>query len=170
MALSSVALAYLLIRFSSFVESLGAWGYVGVAAAEFSNSAMIVLPTPALAYTFTMGSVLNPFAIGVVGGLFATLGELVGYGLGRRGGRLLPNAPVIQRLISWTDRWGAIVLFVSASLPVPFDFAGIWAGTARYPLCRFFPIVLVGKSIKVTIVALAGYYGVDFLSSVVGLI
>ena len=46
MAASSIALGYLMIRFSSILESLGSWGYVGVAAAEFSNSAMIIVPTP----------------------------------------------------------------------------------------------------------------------------
>ena len=82
---SSIALAYLMIRFSTILESLGSWGYVGVAVAEFSNSAMIIMPTPALAYTFAMGAVLNPFILGLIGGTFATLGEFVGYGLGRRG-------------------------------------------------------------------------------------
>ena len=98
MAASSIALAYLMVRFSTILESLGSWGYVGIAVAEFSNSAMIIMPTPALAYTFAMGAVLNPFILGLVGGTFATLGEFVGYALGRRGAVLLPDRPMIQRL------------------------------------------------------------------------
>ena len=168
MAASSIALAYLMIRFSTILESLGSWGYVGVAAAEFSNSAMIIVPTPALAYTFAMGAILNPFILGLIGGTFGTMGEFVGYALGRRGAVLLPDRPMVQRITEWADRWGAMVLFCSAALPVPFDVAGIWAGTVRYPLERFVPLVWAGKTLKLTLVALAGYYGVEVLSMLFG--
>ena len=168
MAASSIALAYLMIRFSTILESLGSWGYVGVAAAEFSNSAMIIVPTPALAYTFAMGAILNPFILGLIGGTFGTMGEFVGYALGRRGAVLLPDRPMVQRITEWADRWGAMVLFCSAALPVPFDVAGIWAGTVRYPLERFVPLVWAGKTLKLTLVALAGYYGVEILAMLFG--
>ena len=168
MVASSVALAYLMIRFSTILESLGSWGYAGVAAAEFSNSAMIIVPTPALAYTFAMGAILNPFILGLIGGAFGTLGEFVGYALGRRGAVLLPDRPMVQRMTEWADRWGAMVLFCSAALPVPFDIAGIWAGTVRYPVERFVLLVWAGKTIKLTLVALAGYYGVEVLAMLFG--
>ena len=168
MAASSIALAYLMIRFSTILESLGSWGYAGVAAAEFSNSAMIIVPTPALAYTFAMGAILNPFILGLIGGTFGTMGEFVGYALGRRGAVLIPDRPMVQRVTEWADRWGAIVLFCSASLPVPFDIAGIWAGTVRYPLERFIPLVWAGKTLNLTLVALAGYYGVEALVRLFG--
>ena len=168
MVASSIALAYLMIRFSTILESLGSWGYVGVAAAEFSNSAMIIVPTPALAYTFAMGAILNPFILGLIGGTFGTMGEFVGYALGRRGAVLLPDRPMVQRITEWADRWGAMVLFCSAALPVPFDVAGIWAGTVRYPLERFVPLVWAGKTLKLTLVALAGYYGVEVLAMIFG--
>ena len=168
MGASSIALAYLMIRFSTILESLGSWGYAGVAAAEFSNSAMIIVPTPALAYTFAMGAILNPFILGLIGGAFGTLGEFVGYALGRRGAVLLPDRPMVQRMTEWADRWGAMVLFCSAALPVPFDIAGIWAGTVRYPVERFVLLVWAGKTIKLTLVALAGYYGVEALARLFG--
>ncbi len=164
MALCSIGLALILIRFASFLESLGNWGYVGVAAVEFANSAMLAIPTPSYAYTFTMGSMLNPFVVGIIGGVFAMLGELIGYYIGRKGGSILPESPRIERLKAWTGRWGVVVLFWFAVMPVPFDIAGIWAGAARYPLIRFIPVVTLGKSIKITIIALAGYFGMDILA------
>ena len=154
--LASVGLALLLLRFSAQLSALGNWGYAGVAAAEFANSAMLVIPTPASAYTFAMGATLNPFIIGAIGGVFSTLGELIGYYIGRRGGSAMANKPSVQRLSAWTDRWGGMVLFTCAVLPVPFDIAGVWAGAARYPLVRFIPVVLLGKIIKITAIALAG--------------
>ena len=163
MVLSSIGLALLLIKFASRLESLGNWGYVGVAAVEFGNSAMLAIPTPSYAYTFAMGSILNPFVIGVIGGTFAMLGELIGYYLGRRGSAILPESPRVERFKSWTSRWGAVVLFWFAILPVPFDVAGIWAGAAHYPLIRFIPVVTLGKTIKITVIAIAGYFGMDAL-------
>ena len=163
MALASITLALVLIEFGSILESLGNWGYVGVAAVEFGNSAMVAIPTPSYLYTFSMGAMLNPFVVGIIGGAFATLGELIGYYLGHRGGDILPDTPLIERFKTWTSRWGAVTLFSFALLPVPFDMAGIWAGAARYPLIRFIPPVALGKTIKITLIALAGYFGMDAL-------
>ena len=91
MALASIVLALILIEFGYLLESLGNWGYVGVAAVEFGNSAMVAIPTPSYLYTFSMGAILNPFVVGIIGGTFATLGELIGYYLGRRGSAILPG-------------------------------------------------------------------------------
>ena len=165
MVVSSIGLALLLIKFASQLESLGNWGYVGVAAVEFGNSAMLAIPTPSYAYTFAMGSILNPFVVGIIGGAFAMLGELIGYYLGRRGSAILTGSPRVERFKSWTSRWGAVVLFWFAILPVPFDIAGIWAGAAHYPLVRFIPVVTLGKAIKITMIALAGYFGMDAVAN-----
>ena len=57
---------------------MGNWGYVGVALADFANSLVIIIPTPAPAYTFAMGALLNPVAIGIIGGLAAASDEMIG--------------------------------------------------------------------------------------------
>ena len=164
----AVGVALLFIKFGHLMESMGRWGYVGVAAAEFGGSAMLFLPTPTPAYTFAMGATLNPLAVGAIGGLFATLGELIGYYLGTRGSSMMEDKPFFGRFKGWTDRWGGAALFMFAALPVPFDVAGVWAGTARYPLVRFIPVVLAGKTVKVTMTALAGYFGLEALMNLVG--
>lgn len=56
--------------------------------------------------------------------------------------------------------WTGAILVGFAVLPIPFDVAGIWAGTTRYPLWRFLVFVMAGKFVKVAAVALAGYYGI----------
>ena len=168
LALASVSLAVVLFRFSSYLETLGHWRYLGVAAAEFGNSAMMIFPTPASAYTFAMGAALNPFLVGVIGGVAATVGEMIGYNIGRRGNSVIANRPGVQRFSEWTERWGSLVLFVCASLPVPFDIAGVWAGATRYPLARFIPIVFAGKTIRATGIALAGYFGLEAATEFIG--
>ena len=104
---ASGGLALVLIKFSALLTALGPWGYVGVAAAEFGNSAMLVVPTPASVYTFAMGATLNPFIVGAIGGVFSTLGELIGYYLGRRGGVAIANSPTAQRLSACSRRWAS---------------------------------------------------------------
>ena len=168
LALSSISLAILLFRFSSFLETLGYWRYLGVAAAEFGNSAMMVFPTPASAYTFAMGAALNPVLVGLIGGVAATLGEMIGYHIGKRGNSVISHRTSVQRFSAWTERWGAFVLLVCAALPVPFDIAGVWAGATRYPLARFIPVVLVGKTVRATAIALAGYFGLEAATRMIG--
>ena len=167
LALASISLAVVLFRFSSFLETLGHWRYLGVAAAEFGNSAMMIFPTPASAYTLAMGASLNPFLVGLIGGMAATVGELIGYNIGKRGNSVISDRPSVQRFSAWMDRWGSYVLFVCASLPVPFDIAGVWAGATRYPLVRFMPIVFVGKTIRATGIALVGYFGLEAASGLI---
>ena len=168
LALASISLAVVLFRFSSFLDTLGHWRYLGVAAAEFGNSAMMIFPTPASAYTFAMGAALNPILVGLIGGVAATVGEMIGYQIGKRGNSVIHNRPAVQRLSAWTERWGSFVLLVCASLPVPFDIAGVWAGATRYPLSRFIPIVLVGKTVRATAIALAGYFGLEAAAGLIG--
>ena len=42
------------------------------------------------------------------------------------------------------------------------------AGAVRYPLWRFAVYVTLGKVIKVTTIALAGYYGINRILEIVG--
>ncbi|MBI3742811.1 MAG: hypothetical protein HY261_00785, partial [Chloroflexi bacterium] len=50
------------------------------------------------------------------------------------------------------------MLFIVAALPVPFDFAGIWAGAIRYPVSRYLRAVYGGKVLKMLGIALVAYY------------
>ena len=159
----SMLMIYVLFNYREPLAGMGNWGYLGVALAELGNSAVIIIPTPAPAYTFAMGALLNPLIIGIVGGLAAMIGELVGYYLGVRGQTLARRGRLYDRFQELTLRFGGAALFTFAVLPVPFDFAGVWAGAARYPLAKFVSIVAVGKIIKVTTIAMSGYYGAQWL-------
>ena len=151
------------VYFWEYVESAGKWGYVGVFAAELVNSAAIIIPTPGPAYTIGMALILNPFILGVLGGIAATLGELVGYYVGTRGSEALEGKRFYEKTKKLASRWGGKALFAFAALPVPFDLAGIWAGSVRYPIWRFLLYVGSGKIIKVTAIAVATAYGLTWI-------
>lgn len=162
----SLAVIVLLIRYASFVEGFGDWGYAGVFLFQLINSATVVLfPVPGHAVIFAVSGTLNPFLIGVFGAAGAALGEITAYMAGRGGSSLVDESRWYKRLETMGERWRGWAIFVFAATPLPFDFAGVWAGAIRYPLGRFLLIVVAGKLILVTAIAIAGYYGVDFIEN-----
>ena len=66
------------------------------------------------------------------------------------------------------DRKVGLALFTFALLPVPFDIAGIWAGTVRYSPARFLLYVAAGKIIKFTVLAFGGFFGISWLLKLLG--
>lgn len=163
MVAASALLVLLLFEAHDAIVDIGNWGYLGVALAELGNSAVLLIPTPAPAYTFSMGAVLNPLVIGVVGGFAAAVGELVGYALGARGRAVVQEGRLFDRFRALSLRWVGAAILTFAVLPLPFDIAGMWAGAVGYPLWKFFATVAVGKIVKVTSVAMAGHYGFQLL-------
>ena len=120
----SLGIVAVLIAFRDSLHLLGNWGYLGVAFGELANSALVLIPTPAPAYTFAMGSVLNPFALGTVGGVGAALGELFGYYLGVKGRQAIGSPRAMRRLKVLTSRWGSVALMAFAVSPLPFGPGG----------------------------------------------
>ena len=164
--LVSIAVIVLLIRYASFVEGFGDWGYFGIFLLQLINSATVVLfPVPGHAVIFAVSGTLNPLLIGVFGAAGAALGEITSYMAGRGGSTIVDESRWYKRLESMGERWRGWVIFAFAATPLPFDFAGVWAGAIRYPLGRFLLIVAAGKLILVTAIAIAGYYGVDYIEN-----
>ncbi len=163
-ALASLAL----VHFRESLSWLGAWGYLSVFVVELANSASVLIPTPGHAYTIAIAPALSPTLLGLIGGVGAALGELSGYMVGVRGREALASGRLHRRLYSLTRGRVGATLLVMAALPVPFDVAGLWAGTVRYPLARFMAFVLAGKVLKVTALALVGHYGLHWLLGPLG--
>ena len=164
MALSlSLLVSIGLVYFREPMIGLGEWGYVGNFLIQAASSATLFIPTAGGAYTFGAAVSLNPLLLGLVGGLGAALGEMTGYYLGAKGRNVIQDSRLYQRLHAVPQRWAGTVIFAFALLPLPFDVAGLWAGTVRYPLPRFFLFVAVGKVLNITATALAGYYGIPWL-------
>ena len=160
----SLVVIVLLIRYASFIEGLGEWGYAGVFLLQLINSATVVLlPVPGHAVIFAVSGTLNPLLIGLVGAIGAALGEITAYMAGRGGSSMIERSRWRKRLEAISERWRGLAIFAFAATPLPFDIAGVWAGAIRYPVGRFLLIVFCGKLILVTAIALAGYYSVDFL-------
>ncbi len=166
MAAVFILALWAMLTFMDTLSGLGNWSYLGVFIAEGGNAATFIIPTPAAAYTLTVGVFLNPFFVGLLGGIGATLGELTGYYVGRKGARVMEEGRLLGRFKSVMARWTGLALFAFSVLPLPLDMAGLWAGSVRYPVWRFLACIAPGKVIRVTATAAAGYYGMSWLMNV----
>jgi len=152
-----------------FAELIMTFGYLGVFFVSLISSASILFPVPGFAVIFTLGSVLNPFLVGLSAALGAALGELVGYYIGyggeklgaRKKKKLKEKLKNIERLFQKYK--GAFIIFVFAATPLPFDLVGLFCGTINYPVKKFFVATLAGKIIKYLLIAYAGALGIEYL-------
>jgi uncharacterized membrane protein YdjX (TVP38/TMEM64 family) len=141
-------------------------GYFGVFLMAWIGSSTVLLPIPHLAFTFTMGAVLNPWLLGFSGGVGDALGELTGYAAGYAVEEAVEEMKLYKRLRKWMERNGDLTIFVLSLFPVPFfDLAAMAGGIVGYPLWRFMLSTWAGKTIKAVVAAWAGYYGIGWVAN-----
>lgn len=162
--LLTAGITFLAITFRHQLGGLEALGYPGVFLVSLLANATVVLPAPGLAFTFAMGSVLNPLLVGLVAGAGEALGEMTGYLAGRAGRTAIGQDSRYERLERITRRYGGWAILALSAIPAAvFDLVGLAAGAMRMPVLRFLLFTLVGKTIKTIAVAYAGAYSVTWL-------
>ncbi len=148
-------------------------GYTGAFVINLVGSASIVIPVPGLAAVCAAAAPavgLNVVALGLVGGIGSTIGELTGYLAGYGGQSFVQRSRHYQRVHNLVIRRGALALFVLAALPTPlFDVAGIASGSLGYPIRRFLLWVFLGKVIKFIGIAYACQQGIDWFTNLLNL-
>jgi membrane protein YqaA with SNARE-associated domain len=161
-----VALSVFIYSIRDRADILQRYGYPGIFLLSVLASATIVLPAPGLVFVAGAGALgLNPIGVGLAAGLGATVGELSGYITGWSGQAVIENRELYDRLVAWMRRYGVWVIAVLAFLPLPvFDLAGVAAGALKMPVARFLIFCALGKIPKMTLVALAGAYSLDWVT------
>ena len=105
-------------------------------------------------------------AAGAYGALGCTLGSLVAYGVGMRGGRpfltkywkyLLIHRHDLDMADRWFEKRGSWAAFISRLLPVVRTFISLPAGIARMNPLKFLIYTFVGSFIWCTALAYGGY-------------
>jgi membrane protein YqaA with SNARE-associated domain len=152
--------------FKDRIQELEPYGYAAVFLTGVISNATVILPVPGLAVTAVMAGILNPWIVGLVGGLAQALGELTGYMAGYSSQTWVDENRAYDWLAKWMQRRGLWTIAVLAAIPNPlFDVAGIAAGALRLPVWKFLVGCAIGGIVKNTAFALAGYYGIETLSS-----
>jgi membrane protein YqaA with SNARE-associated domain len=152
------------LYFRDHLDDLQGYGYVTVFLVGLISNATLILPVPGLAVSSVLGSVFNPWIVGLVAGAGQALGELTGYMAGYSGQSWVAEHSRYRWLVLRMQRYGVFAIFVLALLPNPlFDVAGMAAGALRLPVWKFLLSCAAGKVIKNILFAVAGYYGIGAL-------
>lgn len=144
------------------IGALGSFGYLGLFLANALANATIILATPVALTAFVGGGILNPFLVGIVSGLGAAVGELVGYLLGASGKDILnrlgdQQKQWLEKTELWLKKGGMAAIFLVSLIPNPFfDLVGIAVGILDYPLGKFFLATAAGRILRNLLLALSG--------------
>jgi len=176
----SVALLLLPIWIDLSEDRFATLGYGGVFVANLASTATVFVPVPGLtaagqALIIQQGAILNPIAVGLLGGTGMALGEVTAYAAGsvgsevaREGHVQVPRLarPAVERVIRWVDwlmdHYGIGTLIILSAVPNPaFELAGITAGAVRMRFWHFMLAVLIGKNARGLLLAFLGNQGVS---------
>jgi len=155
----SLVISTLVILYKDSFSNLEGYGYLGIFIISVLGNSTVIIPAPVILTAFVGGSVFNPYLVGIITAIGATIGELTGYMAGYGGKVLIEENKRYKKIKGWIVKRGFLTIFTLAVIPNPlFDLAGICAGVTNYPLTRFFTATFLGKTIKFVAVALIGAY------------
>ncbi|MEK7470425.1 MAG: VTT domain-containing protein [Patescibacteria group bacterium] len=153
----AVLFSVLIFIFRDKLTYLQNFGYVGIFFLSLLGNATVILPVPAFLTALVGGAVFNPFIVGIVAALGATIGELTGYYAGVGGSEFVKTDEKIVKIQKWMEKYGLWTIFFLAAIPNPaFDLAGMVAGASKIPVWKYLLVVFPGKLIKFIIIAYAG--------------
>lgn len=159
--------------FSNFPEwsyqTIQAFGYPAIFFAHLVSAGSVFFPLPAWPLLFILAKTFNPVLLVVSSALGAALGETSAWGLGRGGNYVLEKSR--SRYLDSAKEWfakkrGFWILVIFAATPLPFDAAGLAAGTCRYGLKKFWVAAFLGKLIMFSVLTFGGYYSIDWILKV----
>jgi membrane protein DedA with SNARE-associated domain len=105
-------------------------------------------------------------AVALAGTIGYTVGALLGWGVGRRGGRpwleqrgrwLHLDVAKLDRAEAWFARWGDWAVLLGRVTPVVRSFISIPAGIFRAPLARYTVLTVIGSAVWAFAFAAAGW-------------
>ncbi|MGH9028506.1 MAG: DedA family protein, partial [Acidimicrobiales bacterium] len=148
---------------------LSSWGYVALAVLTVAEAACIPFPSEVTVgfagYLASTGR-LDLAAVIALGTAGETVGALIGYGIGRIGGRrlvdkygrfvLLSHAD-LDRAERWFERRGDLSVLVGRVVPVVRTFIALPAGVAEMKPLRFGVLTSLGSLVWVGCLAGVGY-------------
>jgi len=171
--LVSVGSFFLLNKFSFALEGLKQYGYLGVFLSALAANATIVLPAPFMSFTIlfaiSLASQTNLIVVVLSYALGASLGEGVGYLIGRGGKRMLNDREngLYQRVEKWVKKHGNWAIIILSFQPIfPFDFVGLAAGAIKYPWWKFLLFCFIGRIPKYLILIGGGFEIWKFFSDI----
>lgn len=155
----SIIFIILVYVFQDYLIKLKSWGLLGIFLINFLGNATVLLPAPAIVSVVAGGIVYPPFAVAFSSALGASLGDMIGFLLGKSGKELF-----IRNHHKWYiflkdifKRYTDIIVLIFAFVPNPFfDVIGILAGVFTISPYRFFILLFTGRLLRDIILAYTG--------------
>lgn len=129
----------------------GVGGYLGIFVVSIIGNLVPFFPIPYLAAVYFYASLVpsaNPFLVGVVSGVGATLGKVVIFFSSKLSRKIFlseEDARRYEKLGKLIGNYGALGVFIFAATPSPDDVIIIPLGLMNYSLPKFIVGVLAGK-------------------------
>lgn len=167
-----------MIDVGSFLDGLGPWALVAIAAIVFIESGLLFPFLPGDSLLVSAGLLheqlgLTVAAIALVCSVAAVAGDQVGYLIGSRwgtrmfkdGARVLKTSR-LRETEQFFEKYGGRALFLARFVPVVRTFVPLAAGSARYPYRRFVPWNVAGGFVWAAGVTVLGSLlgGVPFIT------
>lgn len=154
-------------------------GYLGPFVVSFIGNASFLFPMPYMLVTFIVGGftdtvtgefLFDPWIVGIVSGLGATLGEMTGYLIGYGGRRFIDENQrnSFSEYIKSHPRAIPLITWFLAVSPIADDFFIVPLGAAKYPWWKVAVPQFVGKSMFMVAAAWAGRFSLEFVEEIIG--
>jgi membrane protein YqaA with SNARE-associated domain len=169
--LVTVAVCALVLIYWPEVKHFSQYGYIGALIISLLAGATVLVPVPSVFVVFTLGAALNPIIIGIIAGAGEAIGSMWVYVIGIGNAKAFHDRDhgVMARFSVWIKTRGSLSVFAMSAIfnPLFFPFTAV-AGMMHFGWWRFLLLCFAGKALKNTIVAVAGYYGIQVLLNIFG--
>jgi len=133
---------------------VGAYGGLGILVGMFLESSIVPIPSEAILVTAGLLG-FDPLTVAIYGTVGSTLGAIVGYFIGKKGGRPIidvvgPYLFITQEKVLAAEKkfkeWGGWTVFVSRLIPfIPYKVFSITSGILKYDFKQFVFFTFVGS-------------------------
>ena len=156
------------------VDSMGSWALLGIALIIFAECGLLIgffLPGDTLLFISGLLVAKGTFDVNIVVAIAilavaAFVGNMVGYGIGYKGGPLVferPNAKFfkqeyVEKSAAFFDKYGKVAVILARFVPVVRTVATVMAGASKMNTRVYTIYSAIGGVIWVTGVTVAGYF------------